>query len=70
VFIPGNCPHFASEVGLFIANELQLDIPSITGELNDKANEKWLVEEVGRDRVENGVVSGSNLKARAYNHEH
>lgn len=54
---------------MFIANELLLDIPSITGKLNDKADEKWLVEEVGRDKVENGVVSGSNLKARAYNHE-
>lgn len=58
------------EIGLFIANELQLDIPSITDTLNDKANEKWLVEEVGRDKVENGVVSSLNLRARAYNHEH
>jgi len=66
--IRGN--HDNTEIGLFIANELRLDIPSITSRLNDKANEKWLVEEVGRDKVENGVVSGLNLRARAYNHEH
>lgn len=60
---------FSPEVGLFIANELRLDIPSITNKLNDKVNEEWLVEEVGRDKVEHGVVAGSNLKARAYNHE-
>ena len=70
MFIPGNRPQSVPEVGLFITDELQLDIPSITSKLNDKANEKWLVEEVGRDKVENGVVSGSNLKARAFNHEH
>jgi len=66
--IRGN--HDNTEVGLFITNELRLDIPSITSKLNDKANEKWLVEEVGRDKVEDGVVSSSNLKTRAYNHEY
>ena len=53
---------------MFIANELQLDIPSITDRLNSKANEKWLVEEVGRDKVENGVVSDSNLRRRGDHH--
>lgn len=69
MFILAGHPQSVPEVGLFITNELQLDIPSITGKLNDKANEKWLVEEVGRDKVENGVVPGLNLKARAFNHE-
>jgi len=64
-----NCAQFVPEVGLFITNELCLDIPSITAILNDKVNEKWLVEEVGRDKVEHGVVSTSNLKVRAYDHE-
>jgi len=65
-----NYAHFVPEVGLFITNELQLDIPSITSKLNNKVNEKWLVEEVGRDNVENGVVPSLDLRARAYNHEH
>lgn len=69
MFIPSGRPQSVPEVGLFITNELQLDIPSITRRLNDKANEKWLVEEVGRDKVENSVVPDSNLKARAFDHE-
>jgi hypothetical protein len=68
VLIPVNCAQFVPEVGLFITNELELDIPSITGRLNDRVNEKWLVEEVGRDKVEHGVVSSSNLKVRVHNH--
>ena len=54
---------------MFITNELRLDLPSITGKLNDKVNEEWLVEEVGRDKVEHGVVSTPNLKVRAFDHE-
>ena len=67
-FIPTNWAQFVSEVGLFITNELQLDLPLITSKLNDKVNEKWLVEEVGRDKVEHGVVSRPNLKARSHDH--
>ena len=67
--IPASCAQFVPEVGLFITNELRLDLPSITGKLNDKVNEEWLVEEVGRDKVEHGVVSTPNLKVRAFDHE-
>ncbi|CEL60065.1 alkaline phosphatase [Rhizoctonia solani AG-1 IB] len=55
-----------TEVGQFITDQLGLDLPSATNLLNDKKNEKWLVEKVGRDKVENGV---RNLRKR-HGHQH
>ncbi|KAJ1305659.1 hypothetical protein OPQ81_000655 [Rhizoctonia solani] len=55
-----------TEVGQFITDQLGLDLPSATTILNDKKNEKWLVEKVGRDKVERGVRS---LKKR-HGHQH
>lgn len=40
------------EIGQFIAEQLGLDLPAVTERLNDKNNEEWLVNEVGRDKVE------------------
>ncbi|KAF8732495.1 Alkaline phosphatase, partial [Rhizoctonia solani] len=55
-----------TEVGQFITDQLGLDLPSATNLLNDKKNEKWLVEKVGRDKVEKGV---RNLRKR-HGHQH
>ncbi|CAE6461842.1 unnamed protein product [Rhizoctonia solani] len=55
-----------TEVGQFITDQLGLDLPSATNLLNDKKNEKWLVDKVGRDKVENGVRS---LRKR-HGHQH
>ncbi|KAJ1301863.1 hypothetical protein OPQ81_009090 [Rhizoctonia solani] len=55
-----------TEVGQFITDQLGLDLPSATNLLNDNKNEKWLVEKVGRDKVEKGV---SNLRKR-HGHQH
>ncbi|QRV93563.1 alkaline phosphatase [Ceratobasidium sp. AG-Ba] len=43
-----------TEIGQFIAEQLGLDLPAVTDILNDKRNEYWLVNEVGRDKVEGG----------------
>ncbi|KAG8686989.1 hypothetical protein FRC11_008004 [Ceratobasidium sp. 423] len=56
----------SSEVGQFITDQLGLDLPSATNLLNDKKNEKWLVEKVGRDKVEKGV---RKLRKR-HGHQH
>ncbi|KAF8751090.1 Alkaline phosphatase [Rhizoctonia solani] len=55
-----------TEVGQFITDQLGLDLPSATNLLNDKKNEKWLVEKVGRDKVEKGV---RNLR-KQHGHQH
>ncbi|CAE6489319.1 unnamed protein product [Rhizoctonia solani] len=55
-----------TEVGQFITDQLGLDLPSATNLLNDKKNERWLIEKVGRDKVESGV---KNLKKR-HGHHH
>ncbi|KAF8751065.1 Alkaline phosphatase [Rhizoctonia solani] len=57
-----------TEVGQFITDQLELDLPTITKQLNDKKNENWLVNKVGRDKVENGVKTG--VKRRALGHQH
>ena len=57
-----------TEVGQFITDQLGLDLPAVTKLLNDKKNENWLVNKVGRDKVENGVKSG--VKRRALAHQH
>ncbi|CAE6461827.1 unnamed protein product [Rhizoctonia solani] len=57
-----------TEVGQFITDQLGLDLPTITKQLNDKKNENWLVSKVGRDKVENGVKAGP--KRRALGHQH
>ncbi|KAH8928957.1 alkaline phosphatase-like protein [Atractiella rhizophila] len=64
--------HDNTEAGLFVANQLGLDLPAITKKLNSKVNEKWLVNEVGRDLVDNGVVTESKRKLvrRAHGHDH
>ncbi|KAG8735845.1 hypothetical protein FRC10_010093, partial [Ceratobasidium sp. 414] len=41
-----------NEEGQFITDQLQLDLPAVTKALNDKKNENWLVNKVGRDKVE------------------
>ncbi|CAE6424860.1 unnamed protein product, partial [Rhizoctonia solani] len=41
-----------TEVGQFITDQLGLDLPTVTTLLNDKKNENWLVNKVGRDKVE------------------
>ncbi|QRV78779.1 alkaline phosphatase [Ceratobasidium sp. AG-Ba] len=60
--------HDNTEVGLFINDQLGLDLPSVTKLLNDKKNEDWLVNKVGRDKVEHGVKSGA--RRRALGHQH
>ncbi|CAE6472144.1 unnamed protein product [Rhizoctonia solani] len=57
-----------TEVGQFITDQLGLDLPTITKQLNDKKNENWLVNKVGRDKVENGVKNGA--KRRSLGHQH
>ncbi|KAF8598652.1 alkaline phosphatase-like protein [Ceratobasidium sp. AG-I] len=57
-----------TEIGQFIAEQLGLDLPAVTEQLNDKKNEEWLINEVGRDKVEHGVKSGSSR--RSYIHQH
>ncbi|CUA72597.1 alkaline phosphatase [Rhizoctonia solani] len=57
-----------TEVGQFITDQLGLDLPTITKQLNDKKNENWLVNKVGRDKVEHGVKSGA--KRRSLGHQH
>ncbi|CAE6485839.1 unnamed protein product [Rhizoctonia solani] len=57
-----------TEVGQFITDQLGLDLPTITKQLNDKKNEDWLVNKVGRDKVEDGVKSGA--KRRSLGHQH
>ncbi|KAI0767625.1 alkaline-phosphatase-like protein [Fomes fomentarius] len=49
--------HDNTEIGLFIADVLKLDLPTVGEKLNDKKNEDWLVNVVGRDKVEDGVHS-------------
>lgn len=46
------CGFISLEIGQFIAEQLGLDLPAVTELLNDKKNEDWLVNEVGRDKVE------------------
>lgn len=52
--------HFSgsSEVGQFITDQLGLDLPAATKLLNDKKNEAWLVQKVGRDKVEVSQIYG------------
>ncbi|KAB5591152.1 Alkaline phosphatase [Ceratobasidium theobromae] len=57
-----------TEVGQFITDQLGLDLPSVTKLLNDKKNENWLVNKVGRDKVEHGVKTG--VKRRSLAHQH
>ena len=47
--------HDNTEIGLFIADVLKLDLPAVGQKLNDKKNEDWLRNVVGRDSVEDGV---------------
>lgn len=58
-----------SEIGLFIANQLGLDLPKVTALLNDPKNEQWLVEQVGRDKVEHGVKNKPPTKRHAHHHD-
>ncbi|KAG8753217.1 hypothetical protein FRC11_007607, partial [Ceratobasidium sp. 423] len=53
------------EVGQFITDQLGLDLPTVTTLLNDKKNENWLVNKVGRDKVENGVCQTPFLGSSA-----
>ncbi|KAJ1305658.1 hypothetical protein OPQ81_000654 [Rhizoctonia solani] len=57
-----------TEVGQFITDQLGLDLPTVTKLLNDKKNENWLVNKVGRDKVEHGVKNGA--KRRSLGHQH
>ncbi|KAG8751490.1 hypothetical protein FRC11_009325, partial [Ceratobasidium sp. 423] len=57
-----------TEVGQFINDQLGLDLPTVTALLNDKKNENWLVNKVGRDKVEHGVKNGA--KRRSLGHQH
>lgn len=56
--------HDNTEIGLFIADVLKLDLPTVSEKLNDKKNEDWLVNVVGRDKVEDGVHSKRGLAGR------
>ncbi|KDN46721.1 hypothetical protein RSAG8_04101, partial [Rhizoctonia solani AG-8 WAC10335] len=57
-----------TEVGQFITDQLALDLPTITKQLDDKKNENWLVNKVGRDKVENGVKSGAKRRSLGRQH--
>ncbi|KAI0711542.1 alkaline-phosphatase-like protein [Earliella scabrosa] len=56
--------HDNTEVGLFIADVLKLDLPAVADRLNAKKNERWLVDVVGRDKVEDGVHAKRGLEER------
>ncbi|KDQ16615.1 hypothetical protein BOTBODRAFT_53735 [Botryobasidium botryosum FD-172 SS1] len=59
--------HDNTEIGLFIVNNLKLDLPKVTNLLNNPKNEQWLVEQVGRDKVQGGVKS---RKRHHHGHDH
>lgn len=58
--------HDNTEIGQFIAEQLELDLPAIADKLNDLANEEWLVKSVGRDKVQGGVRPDVKLKKRSH----
>ena len=49
--------HDNTEIGLFVADVLKLDMASVGDKLNADENEEWLVNVVGRDKVEDGVLA-------------
>jgi alkaline phosphatase len=63
-YLRGN--HDNTEIGQFIAEQLNLDLPAIADKLNDPKNEKWLVNDVGRDQVQGGVRPGHPVKKRSH----
>ena len=58
--------HDNTEIGQFIAEQLELDLPAIADKLNDPKNEEWLIKSVGRDKVEGGVRPDVKLKKRSH----
>ncbi|KAG8934738.1 hypothetical protein FRC02_009319 [Tulasnella sp. 418] len=59
-----------TEVGQFITDQLGLDLPAITSKLNNPKNEKWLIEQVGRDSIENGVRNTKRKRSLDHHHCH
>jgi len=55
------CP-ISIEVGLFIADQLGLDLPAVAKKLNDPKNKDWLVNRVGINKVEGGVKTGQTKR--------
>ena len=58
--------HDNTEIGQFIAEQLELDLPAVADKLNDPKNEEWLTKSVGRDKVEGGVRPDAKLKKRSH----
>ena len=58
--------HDNTEIGQFIAEQLELDLPAIADKLNDPANELWLTKSVGRDKVQGGVRPEVKVKKRSH----
>ena len=58
--------HDNTEIGQFIAEQLELDLLAIADKLNDPANEQWLVKSVGRDKVQGGVRPEVKVKKRSH----
>jgi alkaline phosphatase len=55
-----------TEIGQFIAEQLELDLPAVAEKLNNPENEEWLTKSVGRDKVQGGVRPDAKLKKRSH----
>lgn len=54
---------FSIEIGVFVADQLGLDLPAIAKKLNDPKHGKWLKEQVGIDKVQDGKLASGTTKA-------